>query len=92
MPKTIPTQIRIDAETKLLSSELFKQLGLDMSSAVNIFLKQCVLKNGLPFDVSIPSYNETTLAAMEEARQISRDPSIKGYSNMQDLMSALDEE
>ncbi len=92
MAKTIPTQIRLDAETKLLSTALFKQLGLDMSSAVNMFLKQCVLKNGIPFEVNIPSYNQTTLAAMEEARQISRDPSARSYSNTRELMAALDEE
>lgn len=54
---TIPTQIRIEENLKKQSNELFSQLGLDMSSAVNVFLKQCVLRGGLPFSVELPDYN-----------------------------------
>lgn len=46
---TSPTQIRIDSNVKTEANELFKKLGIDMSSAVNIFLRQCVLHGGLPF-------------------------------------------
>ncbi len=92
MAKTIPTQIRIEADTKRLSSELFSSLGLDMSSAVNIFLRQCVLRNGLPFNVSLPEYSKETIDAMLEAKRIARDPDVKGYTNMHDLMTALNSE
>lgn len=51
---TTPTQIRIDAELKKEATELFTYLGLDMSSAVNLFLRQCVLHEGLPFNVEVP--------------------------------------
>ena len=67
---TSPTQIRIDSNVKTEANELFKELGIDMSSAVNIFLRQCVLRGGLPFKVEIPKFNAETLAAMEEARDI----------------------
>ena len=86
---TVPTQIRIDADIKKQATELFSNLGLDMSSAVNLFLHQCVMRDGLPFPVEMPRYNQITLDAMEEARRISRDPSVKGYSNMEDLHKAL---
>ncbi len=92
MAKTIPTQIRIDADTKRLSTELFSNLGLDMSSAVNMFLRQCVLRNGLPFSVSMPEYNSETIEAMIEAKRIAHDPDVKAYTNMQDLMKALNAE
>ncbi len=92
MAKTVPTQIRIDSDTKKLSTELFSRLGLDMSTAVNMFLNQCVLRNGLPFSVSMPEYNKETLKAMAEAKRIAHDPDVKGYTNMRDLMSALDAE
>mgnify|MGYP000015085064 CR=1 FL=1 len=88
---TTPTQIRIDAGIKQEASALFSQLGLDMSSAVNMFLHQCVLRGGLPFAVEIPAYNQKTLDAMAEARRISRDPDVKGYSSMEDLKAALDD-
>ncbi len=92
MAKTVPTQIRIDADTKKLCSELFASLGLDMSSAVNMFLHQCVLRNGIPFSISMPEYNKETIEAMIEAKQIAHDPDVKGYTNMKDLMEALDSE
>lgn len=51
---TTPTQIRIDEDLKKQAVELFGQLGIDMSSAVNMFLKQAVLHGGLPFSVELP--------------------------------------
>lgn len=89
---TAPTQIRIDSQVKEQATLLFADLGMDMSSAVNIFLRQCILRGGLPFSVEIPKYNQETLAAFAEARRISRDPSIKGYSSMEDLKAALEED
>ena len=74
---TAPTQIRIDSDIKKQASDLFSNLGLDMSSAVNLFLHQCVLRGGIPFSIELPRYNQATLDAMEEARRISRDPSVK---------------
>jgi DNA-damage-inducible protein J len=88
---TAPTQIRIDSDIKKQASELFSNLGLDMSSAVNLFLHQCVLRGGIPFSVEMPRYNQATLDAMEEARRISRDPNVKGYTSMEEFKRALEE-
>ncbi len=90
MAKTVPTQIRIDSEIKQEVNTLFRNLGMDMSSAVNIFLRQCILRNGLPFNVEIPAYNQETLDAIAEAKRISRNPDVPGYSNMKDLFEAMD--
>ncbi len=86
-----PTQIRIDSETKTKANILFKSLGLDMSSAVNIFLRQCILNGGLPFTVEVPNYNQQVLDAMSEAQRISKDTSVPAYDNMQDLINALED-
>ncbi|MBR1854965.1 MAG: type II toxin-antitoxin system RelB/DinJ family antitoxin [Lachnospiraceae bacterium] len=83
-------QIRIDSTIKQQATELFASLGMDMSSAVNIFLRQCILRGGLPFPVELPKYNQETLNAMAEARRISRAPDVKGYESMADLKAALD--
>lgn len=88
---TSPTQIRIDTEIKAQANALFASLGLDMSSAVNLFLHQCVLRGGLPFAVEMPQYSEKTLEAMAEARRISRDPDVMGYDSMEKLKAALDD-
>ena len=87
---TAPTQIRIDSDVKQQATALFNSLGLDMSGAVNLFLHQCVLRGGLPFSVELPRYNQATLAAMDEARRISRDPDVKGYTSMDELKKALE--
>ena len=86
---TVPTQIRIDDDIKKQATELFSKLGLDMSGAVNLFLHQCVMREGLPFPVEMPRYSRKTLDAMDEARRISRDSSVKGYTDMEDLQKAL---
>lgn len=91
MAATTPTQIRIDKNVKEQANALFANLGLDMSSAVNMFLRQCILRGGLPFAVEMPQYNQETLNAMTEARKISKDSSVSGYNNMADLISALEE-
>lgn len=88
---TVPTQIRIDANVKKQANELFSELGMDMSGAVNIFLRQCVLRGGLPFIVEVPQYFQKVMDAMSEARRISRDPEVPGYANMDDLRKALEE-
>lgn len=88
---TSPTQIRIDSEVKQEANALFAELGMDMSSAVNIFLRQCILHGGLPFKVEIPKYNKEVLDAMAEAKRISRDPDVSGYDSMEDLKKALEE-
>ena len=66
---TVPTQVRIDENLKKQASELFAQLGMDMSGAMNIFLRQCVLRGGLPFSVELPQYKPEVLEAMEEAKK-----------------------
>jgi addiction module antitoxin, relB/dinJ family len=88
---TVPTQIRIDRNIKEQAGALFSGLGLDMSGAVNMFLHQCVLRGGIPFSIEMPHYKQSALAAMEEARKISRDPNVPSYDNMDDLKRALEE-
>ena len=88
---TVPTQVRIDENLKKQSVELFSQLGIDMSSAVNMFLKQCVMRDGLPFEVAVPRYKPEVLEAMEEAKSLSRDPKAKRYSSFSKALEDLDE-
>ena len=88
---TVPTQIRIDRDIKDQAGALFSGLGLDMSGAVNMFLHQCVLRGGIPFTIEMPRYKQNILAAMEEARRISRNPNVPSYENMDELKRALEE-
>ena len=57
--------IRLDASLKQEAEELFASLGLNMTSAISIFLRQAVRDQAIPFRVcKYPQPNETTLAAM----------------------------
>ena len=87
---TVPTQVRIDENIKKQATELFSQLGMDMSSAINIFLRQCVMRGGLSFEVVVPQYKSEVIEAMEEAKAISKDPNTKRYNSFSDVMEDID--
>lgn len=87
---TVQTQIRIEEDVKKQAVELFNQLGIDMSSAVNMFLRQSIMRGGLPFSVEIPRYKPEVLEAMEEAKRISRDPNTKRYSSFAEALEDID--
>ena len=82
--------IRTDAEVKTAAEQIFDALGLNLSTAVNIFLRQAIRQGGLPFEVKLDIPNETTAAAIAEGRALMRDKNAKGYTNMDDLRTALE--
>ncbi len=87
---TVPTQIRIDEEVKKQATELFAALGLDMSSAVNIFLRQSIIQGGIPFDVKVPQYRSEVIEAMKEAKSICNDTTVTGYTDLEEMFKELD--
>lgn len=93
MATTTPTQIRIEENTKKQAVELLEGLGLNLSDAVNMFLRQVILHNGIPFEVKYPEdtleFRPEVIEAMEEAKRISRDPNVKGYTDINELFEEL---
>ncbi len=81
--------IRTDKDVKAAAERIFEELGLNMTTAVNIFLRQSIRENGIPFDLRLDVPNETTAAAIAEGRRLAQDSNAKGYSNMDDLRAAL---
>ncbi|MDR1705235.1 MAG: type II toxin-antitoxin system RelB/DinJ family antitoxin [Clostridiales bacterium] len=76
----MPTvQFRTDDSTKTQAGAIFQQLGITMSDAINMFLRQSILHGGLPFELKIPKYNEVTLAALADMEQ-SKGKGIQGKS------------
>lgn len=82
--------VRTDADIKAKCESLFESLGMNMSTAINMFFRQSLRVNGLPFEVKADVPNETTLAAFREGDAILADPSVKGYTNINDLRMALE--
>ncbi len=46
---------RVDENVKKEAETLFKKMGLNMSTAMNLFLKKCILEQGIPFELKIPN-------------------------------------
>ena len=87
---TTNLNIRTDKEIKEQADKIFSELGLNMTTAINIFLRTTIRENGIPFSLKLEVPHDTTIAAIEEGRRITSDSHVKGYRNMEDLKAALD--
>lgn len=79
--------IRVDDDIKAQAQELFASLGMDMSTAMNIFLRQAIAFGGIPFTIRQPRYNNETEQAMFEAHNGIN--LSKPYSSVSELREAL---
>ena len=87
---TANLNIRTDKEVKQAAEKIFEALGLNMTTAVNMFLRQTIRENGIPFELKLDTPNQVTIAAIEEGRRIAEDETVKGYTDMNDLKAALE--
>ena len=92
MPKNANLNIRLDADVKKNAETVYAHYGLSLAEAVTVFIHQSCNVGGLPFDLRPARPNAESLAAMEEANRISRDPSVKGFRDMEALFSELDKD
>ena len=82
--------LNIEPELKSRAAALFEELGLDLSTATRMFYKQALRCNGLPFDTTLDVPNAETLAAIEEVRQMRKNPSVgKAYTDVDEMMKEL---
>lgn len=86
---TTNISIRMDSELKTQADELFAELGMNMSTAFNIFVRQSLREGGIPFEISLNRPNRETYAALRESVQIANDPQVKGYRDMNELFAEL---
>ena len=87
---TTNINIRTDKDVKEQADKIFVELGLNMSTAVNMFLRTTIREHGIPFALKLDVPNDVTVAAIEEGRRIASDKSVKGYTNIEDLKAALE--
>ena len=81
----------MDSDIKKQCEALYGELGVNLTTAINVFLRQSLRVGGFPFDVRVEQPNKETIAAMLEAKRIARDPSAKRYSDVEDALKALKE-
>ncbi|MBF1320435.1 type II toxin-antitoxin system RelB/DinJ family antitoxin [Mogibacterium diversum] len=82
--------IRTEKEVKEKADQIFSELGLSMTTAINIFLRTAIREHGIPFSLKLDIPNEATVNAIEEGRRIASDKSTESYSNIDELKAALD--
>lgn len=87
---TVNLNIRTDKEIKEKAENIFQELGLNMTTAINMFLRTSIRENGIPFDLKIDSVNDETKLAIEEGRKIADDKTIEGYVSIEELKKALE--
>ena len=82
--------MRMDEDLKAQAEELFADLGLNMTSAFTIFVKQAIREQRIPFTISRDIPNAETMEAIEEVKQMKQNPSIgKSYTDVDEMMKEL---
>ena len=82
--------IRMDAQLKADAEALFESMGMNLSTAFNIFVRQCLREERIPFEITANcNPNARTKASMLEAERIARDPNVKGYTDIDELFKEL---
>ncbi len=85
MAKTENVQARIEPELKHNAERVLRRIGLSPSQAINVFYRQIIMRNGIPFDVAVP--NEETKVAIRDARSRK---GTKKFESVDDLYEDLE--
>lgn len=89
--ETTTVNVRVDKDVKQAADAVAQSLGMNLSTAINIFLRQMVNHDGLPFEVRNPRPNAETLAAIQEADDIIAGRiQAKAFDNLDDLFADLE--
>lgn len=87
---TSAINVQVDAKDKEQATSILKNLGLNMSTAINMFIKQIIKKDGIPFEVVNPKPSKELLEALQEGEDIlSGKKNVKGYHNVNDMINDI---
>ena len=83
--------LRVDEDLKKQADNLFSELGMSLSTAINIFLRQSVRENCIPFSIYREVPNADTIAAMKEAEEMASSPeSYRRYGSFAELLAEVE--
>ncbi|MDO4553402.1 MAG: type II toxin-antitoxin system RelB/DinJ family antitoxin [Bacillota bacterium] len=86
----VSTNINLDPSLKKAAQELFSDLGLDLTTAVTLFLKQSVREQAIPFEIKRETPNAETVAALNEFYEMQAHPEkYKRYSSFKAAMNEV---
>ena len=92
---TSAISVQVDSRDKEIANNILKNLGLNMSTFVNMAIKQLIYTDGLPFEVKNPKLSKELIESLNEGEQIIKElkeGKRDGYSNMDDLIDALNKD
>ncbi len=75
-------QLRVDDDLKLQASSVYEKLGIDLSSAIRMFLKRSVMVNGIPFSMILEENDYDSNAALNAMKRINDSAKANGTSEM----------
>lgn len=86
----VSTNITLDAEDKARAQEFLSAVGMDLSTAVGVFIKQMLREGKIPFEIKAEVPNAETAAAMQEAEEFEKHPEkYKRYSSFSQLVEEV---
>ncbi len=88
MAKTDTLHVRVEPRVKERAEETLKDLGLSITEAINVFLNQVILNDGIPFEIRKPKYNKETIQAMEDTKNSKNLSKI--FDNVDEMFEELD--
>ena len=87
---TASINIRLDSHVKKQAQELFSALGMDISTAIYVFLRMAIQRQGLPFEVALERVPAETREALDEVQDMKKHPErYKGYTDVDAMMKEL---
>lgn len=90
MAAKVSTNLSLDPTLKQQSIELFSDLGMDLSTAVSVFLKKAVSVQGFPFPVTRETPKQETIDALNEYYEMKAHPeNYRKYGSFKDLMDEV---
>lgn len=89
MATTTNFSVRMDVDLKKQCESLYGELGINLTTAINVFLRQSLRVGGFPFDVRLEQPNKETILAMLESEKLANDPNIKRYSDVEEAIKEL---
>lgn len=89
MANTTNFSVRMDSDIKKQCEAVYGELGINLTTAINVFLRQSLRVGGFPFDVRLKQPNKETIDAMLEAEHIAHNSSVKRYSDIEKALKTL---
>ena len=87
---TTNLNIRTDKDIKDQAEAIFNELGINMTTAINMFLRATIREYGIPFELKLEVPIDITAAAIAEGRKMINDPSAPRYTSLEALKEALE--